>query len=72
MDSLDAGNHILKVIFNNGGTAQTTFTVTNPTYGDGVSTPNTYDGIVLWVSVLGISAIGLVLCSVKIKKVYNK
>ena len=56
MNSLSAGNHTLKVVFNNGGTAETTFTITNANTS---SNPATGDNIMLYISMLGLSIIGL-------------
>ena len=56
MNSLSAGNHTLKVVFNNGGTAETTFTITNANTS---SNPATGDNIMFYISMLGLSFIGL-------------
>lgn len=55
MSSLSNGNYTLKVVFNNGATSETIFTVTEPV----VVNPNTYDNIITYISLLGLSIIGL-------------
>lgn len=42
-------------VFNNSATSETTFTVTEPV----VVNPNTYDNIITYISLLGLSIIGL-------------
>ena len=55
MNSLSVGTHNLKVVFNNGGTAETTFTIAEKT----ANNPQTGDNIMFYVSMLGLSIIGL-------------
>lgn len=75
MDSLNVGSHSLEVVFSNGGTATTTFTVENPTVASSdamlitssdaekiktsVKNPKTSDNIVNYVVILIVSVLGL-------------
>lgn len=73
LSTLGVGNHTLKVVFNNGGVATTTFTLTgtpntNTTTTQVSSNPTTADHIVSYVSILGLSLIGLVGVGIYLKK----
>ena len=64
VDSLSAGEHTLKVLFTDGGEANTKFTVTNITSTDSnvtseVSNPKTSDNIALYIVAGILSMIGL-------------
>ena len=59
LDSLSKGEHTLKVVFNDGGIAETTFTTT-------INNPQTSDNIMLYALMFGISIIGLI----RVKKKY--
>ena len=65
MNSLSAGNHTLKVVFNNGGTAETTFTIAN---ANTTSNPQTGDNVMFYISMLGLSIIGLAGVGIYTKK----
>ena len=64
MNSLSVGTHNLKVVFNNGGTAETTFTIAEKTS----SNPQTGDNIMFYISMLGLSIIGLAGAGIYLKK----
>lgn len=64
MNSLSVGTHNLKVVFNNGGTAETTFTIAEKTS----SNPQTGDNIMFYISMLGFSIIGLAGAGLYLKK----
>ena len=66
MDSIEVGQHTLKVVFNNGGTATTNFTVAKEETP--VDNPKTGDIILLWISILTISTLGIVGTVIQYKK----
>ncbi len=71
MSSLSEGEHTLKVAFNNGGNATTKFTVakantTTPTTT--TNNPQTGDNILFYISMLGLSIIGLAGAGIYTKK----
>ncbi|MBE6160867.1 MAG: hypothetical protein E7158_01420 [Firmicutes bacterium] len=85
MNSLNTGSYVLKVIFNNKAEAKTTFTVekkkeeektatvktTNETTASSkIENPKTSDKIIIYLSLLGLSIIGLIGMHFK-KKLFN-
>ncbi|MDO4369161.1 MAG: MBG domain-containing protein [bacterium] len=56
MDSLSIGKHTLKVVFNDGSAAETTFTVMDK---DSVKNPKTMDNIMFHITIGALSIIGL-------------
>ena len=66
MDSLAVGQHTLKVAFNDGGTATTNFTVAKE--DTPVDNPKTGDIILMWISILTISSLGIVGTIIQYKK----
>ena len=64
MNSLSVGTHNLKVVFNDGGSAETTFTIAEKTS----SNPQTGDNIMFYISMLGLSIIGLAGAGIYSKK----
>ena len=69
MNSLSVGTHNLKVVFNDDGSAETTFTIAEKTS----SNPQTGDNIMFYISMLGLSIIGLAGAGLYIRKrLFNK
>ena len=70
MSSLSEGEHTLKVAFNNGGEATTKFTVAkaNTTAEETTNNPQTGDNIMFYISMLGLSIIGLAGAGLYIRK----
>ena len=66
MSTLSAGNHTLTVTFNNGGAANTTFTVSE------TDNPLTNDSIFIWLSLFIVSLVGLVIGTLKLRKATSK
>ena len=66
--SLSVGNHTLKVELNNGQSAETTFTIEKAT-----NNPQTGDNIMLYISMMGLSMLGLLGAGmyIKKKKIFN-
>ena len=64
LESLSNGNYELRVEFNNGAVSTTTFTVVDPT----LVNPNTYDNIMVYVALLGLSFVGLIGMHNRLKK----
>lgn len=71
MNTLDAGDYVLKVVFNNGAVSKTSFTVVNKTVEEvSTSNPQTGDNILFYVLLLGLSTTCLAGVFVK-KKILN-
>lgn len=71
LNSLSAKQHTLKVVFNNGGSANGTFTVLEKASDDkGNINPKTGDNIYAYLMLLALSSFGLVLTRIS-KKVYD-
>ena len=71
LNSLSAKQHTLKVVFNNGGSANGTFTVLEKASDDkGIINPKTGDNIYAYLMLLALSSFGLVLTRIS-KKVYD-
>ena len=71
LNSLSAKQHTLKVVFNNGGSANGTFTVLEKASDDkGNTNPKTGDNIYAYLMLLALSSFGLVLTRIS-KKVYG-
>lgn len=80
MNTLSEGSHTLKVVFNDNGVATTKFTVakknntssneesTNGTIETKSNNPKTGDNIVIWISLMVVSMIGIVLTIKFVKK----
>ena len=66
VNSLSVGEHTLKVAFNNGGEATTKFTVVKSE--ESTNNPQTGDNIMFYISMLGLSIIGLAGAGLYIKK----
>ena len=66
MSSLSEGEHTLKVTFNNGGEATTKFTVAKAE--ESTNNPQTGDNVMFYISMLGLSIIGLAGAGLYIKK----
>ncbi len=69
MSSLSEGEHTLKVAFNNNATATTKFTVAKAE--ESTNNPKTGDKIMFYISMLGLSIIGLAGAGLYIKKRFN-
>ena len=54
IDSLDSGNHTLKVLLGNGQTANTTFTIQKI-----INNPQTGDNIMIYIILFSVSIMGL-------------
>ena len=66
MSSLSEGEHTLKVTFNNGGEATTKFTVAKTE--ESTNNPQTGDNVMFYISMLGLSIIGLAGAGLYIRK----
>lgn len=66
VNSLSVGEHTLKVAFNNGGEATTKFTVVKAE--ESTNNPQTGDNIMFYISMLGLSIIGLAGAGLYIRK----
>ena len=66
VNSLSVGEHTLKVAFNNGGEATTKFTVAKAE--ESTNNPQTGDNIMFYISMLGLSIIGLAGAGLYIRK----
>lgn len=66
LDSLSVGRHTLKVVFNNDGTATTSFTIAAKI--EKLSNPKTSDPFSLYITMLGLSIIGLAGAGLYIRK----
>ena len=67
MNTLSAGNHTLKVVFNNGGTAEATFKVSKIA----TTNPQTGDNITNYLLVLGLCIVSIISISLYTKKRFN-
>lgn len=66
LDTLDVGEHTLKVAFNNGESATTTFTIERE--NDNSGNPKTGDEIAIWFAIMAASILGVVGITTYIKK----
>lgn len=66
VNSLSVGEHTLKVAFNNGGEATTKFTIAKAE--ESTNNPQTGDNIMFYISMLGLSIIGLAGAGLYIRK----
>ena len=64
LNTLSTGNHTLKVVFNNGGTAEATFTVLEKA----ATNPKTGDNIINYISILGLSIIAISIVGIYLRK----
>ena len=67
MNTLSAGNHTLKVVFNNGGTAEATFTILEKAEAN----PKTGDNINNYLLLLGLSIVSITSLCLYTKKRFN-
>ena len=67
MNTLSAGNHTLKVVFNNGGTAKATFTILEKAEAN----PKTGDNINNYLLLLGLSIVSITSLCLYAKKRFN-
>ena len=63
---LAGGNHVLTYVYNN-GSVDATFTVEKEEEEEETN-PKTYDNVMTWVELLGVSTLGLGLATYKLKK----
>ncbi len=70
LNTLSAGSHNLKVVFNNGGVAETTFTVSNQNASTSFSSsnPQTLDNILNYVVIFILSIMSLVSSALYLNK----
>ena len=68
LNTLSAGNHTVTFVYAS-GSVNAAFTIANPTTNTTDATnPSTYDNIMNWVGLLGVSAFGVALGSIVIRK----
>ena len=68
LNTLSAGNHTVTFVYAS-GSVNAAFTIANPTTNTTDATnPSTYDNIMNWVGLLGVSAFGVALGSIFIRK----